>query len=239
MRPLIGITSDVGRNSSGQPQTRLNEAYFRALADAGAAPVVIPSDLDPDASTDLLARLDGVLFSGGGDIEPWRYKGGDRGKLVDISPARDEVELLLVNLAVESRRPFLGICRGCQVVNVALGGTLYEDLNANPIGAIRHDVPGKESPVPAHDVSVEQGTVLGRILDRDSLGVNSHHHQGLNQIALGLRVSARAEDGLVEAVELPEHPFGLAVQWHPEWLTHQEWTRNLFSAFVVAASRSR
>ena len=93
MRPLIGITSDFGRNSLGQPQTRLNEAYSRALADAGAAPLVIPSDLDPDACAAFVAGLDGILLSGGGDIEPWRYEGDDGGPLVEVSPARDELEL--------------------------------------------------------------------------------------------------------------------------------------------------
>ena len=236
MHPLIGITSGVGQNSLGQPQTRLNEAYSLALAQAGASPLVIPSNLDADACAALVAGLDGFLLSGGGDIEPWRYNGAERSRLVEVNPARDEIEFKLLQLAVESRIPFLGICRGCQVVNVALGGTLYEDLDTNPKSVIRHDVPGKESTASAHDVSVEADTILARILDRQSFGVNSHHHQGLRDIAPALRVSARAPDGLAEAVELPEHPFGLAVQWHPEWLTHQEWTRKLFSAFVSAAA---
>jgi putative glutamine amidotransferase len=239
MRPLIGITSDLGRNSSGQPQAELNAAYSRALTDAGAAPVVIPSDLDPDACAPLLAGLHGILFSGGGDIEPSRYGGDGSARLIEVSPVRDELELRLVLLAAQSQTPFLGICRGCQVVNVALGGTLHEDLDANPVGSIRHNVPGRESPVPAHDVLVEADSALTAIVNRQSFGVNSHHHQGLRQIAPLLRISAKAPDGLVEAVELREHPFGLAVQWHPEWLTQQQWTRKLFAAFVAAASQAR
>jgi len=239
MPPLIGITADFGQNSSGQPQTRLNEAYSHAVAAAGAAPVVIPSNLGLSELGSLTAGLDGIVLSGGGDIEPWRYHGDASALLVEVSPARDELELALVPLLVEARKPFLGICRGCQVVNVALGGSLYEDLELNPANGIQHNVPGKESPVPAHDVVIEADTSLARITGCGSFGVNSHHHQGLREIASGLRVAARAPDGLVEAVELTEHPFGLAVQWHPEWLTHQEWTRRLFSAFVAAASAAR
>ncbi len=239
MRPLIGITGDFGTNSLGQAQTRLNQAYSRAIAEVGAAALVIPLDLELESCGALVARLDGLLFSGGGDIEPWRYGGDASGRLVDVSQKRDALELSLVSLAVQSRMPFLGICRGCQVVNVALGGSLYEDLATSPGSAIHHDVPGKESSAPAHEIIVETGTMLARTLGRESFGVNSHHHQGLRAIAPGLRVSATSPDGLAEAVELPEHPFGLAVQWHPEWLTHQEWTNRLFTAFAAAASKFR
>jgi putative glutamine amidotransferase len=236
MRPLIGITSDFGLSSLGQPQAQLNSAYSRAVIEAGAAPLVIPWDLEPEACASLIARLDGILLSGGGDIEPWRYHGDTTAPLTDVSPARDELEFSLVRMALDSRKPFLGICRGCQVVNVALGGSLHEDLDTNPPSAIRHNVSGKESRVPAHDVVIEPNTGLAAALDRLAFGVNSHHHQGLKEIAAGLRVAARAPDGLVEAVELTGHPFGLAVQWHPERMTHQEWTRKLFSTFVSAAA---
>jgi putative glutamine amidotransferase len=239
MRPFIGITSELGRNSLGQPQSHLNAAYSRAVVEAGAAPLVIPSDTDPDACASLVSGLDGILLSGGGDIEPWRYQGNPAAPLIEVSAARDELELGLVRLAAELGKPFLGICRGCQVVNVALGGSLYEDLDTEPGSGVRHNVPGKESPVPAHDVRVEAGSLLAQVLDRVELGVNSHHHQGLRNIPTTLRISARAPDGLAEAVELPEHPFGLALQWHPEWLIHQEWTRRLFTAFVLAAGRQR
>lgn len=239
MHALIGITSDLGKNSAGQAQAYLNAAYSHALTQAGATALVIPSYLDPDAAASVVGGLNGILFSGGGDIEPWRYNGNPRSPLIEVSPARDALEISLVGLAVASGMPFLGICRGCQVVSVALGGSLYEDLDTEPAGGIRHNVPGKESLKPAHNVDVEKGSLLSRVLGRATLGVNSHHHQGLKSIPDGLRVSARAPDGLAEAVEVAEHPFGLAVQWHPEWLTHQEWTKGLFAAFVAAASQAR
>ena len=238
MRPLIGVTSELGRNSTGQPRASLNAAYSIALTQAGAAPVVIPSDIEPDAAASLVQRLDGILFSGGGDIEPWRYKGNPGTPLIEVSPARDALELMLVDLAVESGTPFLGICRGCQVVNVAFGGSLYEDLDTEPASGIQHNVPGAESPIPVHNVRLESDTLIGQLINRLTLEVNSHHHQGVRVIGDGLRASGHAPDGLVEALELPGHPFGLAVQWHPERLTHEESSRRLFGAFVSAASRA-
>ena len=238
MRPLIGITSDLGHSSLGRPQSQLNAAYSRALVQAGAAPLVISSDIGLQACSTLVSRLDGFLFSGGGDIESWRYQGDPAAPLIEVSPSRDELELGLLRLAIQTGKPFLGICRGCQLVNVALGGSLYEHLDTEPAGPIRHNIPGTESAVPAHKVHVESGTLLAKIVDRGELDVNSHHHQGLRAIPTALRVSALAPDGLAEAVELSRVPFGLAVQWHPEWLTHQECTRRLFSAFVSAANQA-
>ena len=238
MQPLIGITSDTGLNALGQPHARLNDAYVRAVSDAGATVIVIPANTNPDACDTLIARLDGVLLSGGGDIEPWRYAGDSGAPLIDLSPARDELEITLTRLAAVSGKPFLGICRGCQAVNVALGGSLYEDLPSRYPSTIDHDVADKESPTPAHEVTLQPESLLAKLIQRRTIGVNSHHHQGLRTVAPTLRVSATAPDGLVEAVELPEHPFGLAVQWHPEWLTRQDWTRGLFAAFVSAAGRA-
>jgi len=235
MRPLIGITSDIGRAASGRALTQLGEVYSSAIAEAGGTPVLIPSSLDTDSAEDLVSSLRGILFSGGGDIEPWRYDGNSIAPLIELSPSRDALELDLLHRAVGARMPFLGICRGCQLVNVALGGTLYEDLDTEPGSEVHHNVPGKESPAPAHDVKVAQGTLLAEITRMPSFGVNSHHHQGLRVVPPSLRISARAPDGLAECIELPDHPFGLAVQWHPEWLTRQEWTRQLFSRFVAAS----
>lgn len=237
MRPLIGITTDLAQNPAGQPLSQLSEQYSRAIADSGAVPVLIPAALDGAGRMDLFTHLDGILFSGGGDIEPRHYGGAANSRLAGVHPSRDELELDLLRLAVEARKPFLGICRGCQVVNVGLGGTLFPDLPTDPGGPIRHDLPGSERNVLAHEVMIEAGTQLAAILGQPIVGVNSHHHQGLNVIAAGLRIAGRAPDGLVEAVELPHHPFALAVQWHPEWLTHQIWTRSLFVSLVEAANR--
>lgn len=236
MPPLIGITSDVSSNRFGQRLTQLPEAYSYALAQAGAVPVLIPSLPDSGNWSSLAGRLDAIVFSGGGDIDPAQYAGKRDARLKEVSPVRDQVELALLRTAIESGKPFLGICRGCQLVNVAFGGTLHADLNTCRPSSIRHDHPGDERKVLVHEVSLESGTQLAGIVSRHAIAVNSHHHQGLKEIGPGLRVSARAPDGLIEAVELPGHPFGVAVQWHPEWLTHQEWTRQLFRGLVDAAA---
>jgi putative glutamine amidotransferase len=239
MRPLVGIIGDHATNLYGQPVTELTEAYSRAIADAGGVPVLIPAVLDEASRSELLPRLDGILFSGGGDIEPLRYGEQHVGRLVDVHAPRDELELDLLHMAIERRKPLLGICRGCQLMNVGLGGTLYPDLRIEPGSAITHDLPGNERDVLVHDVKIEEGSRLAKVVGETILRVNSHHHQGLKVIARDLHIAARAPDGLVEAVELPEHPFALAVQWHPEWLTNQQSTVNLFRRFVDAAAISR
>ncbi|MFH1183902.1 MAG: gamma-glutamyl-gamma-aminobutyrate hydrolase family protein [Chloroflexota bacterium] len=236
MHPIIGITADHADNQLGQPITELAEAYSRAISEAGAAPVLIPAVLGAAARQDLFAHLDGILFSGGGDIHPRHYASGYAGRLVSVHAARDELELDLLRMAIARPRPFLGICRGCQLLNVGLGGTLYPDLPTEPGGPVKHDMAGSERAVLVHDVTIEAGSRLAGILGQSVIAVNSHHHQGLNSIASNLRVAGRASDGLVEAIELPDHPFALAVQWHPEWLTHQHWTRALFEHFVAAAA---
>jgi len=239
MRPLIGITCNHVDNRHDQAITELTDAYSRAIADAGAVPVLIPSLLDAASRQELFPRLDGILFSGGGDIEPHQYGVEYRGRLVGVDAPRDELELDLLHMAMAARRPFLGICRGCQLLNVGLGGTLYPDLRAEPGASINHDRAGNERAVLAHEVMIEDSTRLAGILGETVLEVNSHHHQGLKAIAPGLRVAGRAPDGLVEAVEVSDHPFGLAVQWHPEWLTHERSTINLFKRFVEATRLPR
>lgn len=124
------------------------------------------------------------------------------------------------------------------MVNVALGGTLYTHIADQLPGALHHDHPGNMRGLLAHEVQLEEGTRIGAVMGEPLLRVNSHHHQGLKDIGAGLRAAGHAPDGLVEAIELPDHPFGIAVQWHPEWLTDQQPTRNLFSRFVEAAAQA-
>ncbi len=236
MRPLIGITTDSGTNRHGQPLTELNDAYSRAVQQEGGIPLLIPSMVTEEARGDLFGRLDGILFSGGGDVEPRRYGLEFSGRLVGVDAARDDLELDLIRRACGAPKPFLGICRGCQVLNVALGGTLHADLPVDPGGPIQHDLPGSERAVLVHDVRLVADSLIGRILGEGPMHVNSHHHQGIHSVGSGLRAIGSAPDGLVEVVELKNHPFGVAVQWHPEWLTDQEPMRKLFRSFVEAAS---
>ena len=237
MTPIIGITTNHSSNTYSQTTVLLNEAYIKAIMQAGGVPVLIPSLIANDGWDALYARLDGILFTGGGDISLDHFKGDPHPRIDDVDPERDTVELNLLHAAVADSKPFLGICRGCQLVNVGLGGTLYTHIPDQLPNALDHSYPGNMRTVLVHEVRIEEGTRVADVLGEPIVKVNSHHHQGLKDIAPSLRVAGHSPDGLVEAIELPHHPFGLAVQWHPEWLTDQQSTRNLFRRFVETAGK--
>ncbi|HAV78332.1 MAG TPA: hypothetical protein DCX53_13375 [Anaerolineae bacterium] len=237
MKPLIGITTNQSKNANGQPTVMLMQSYINAVMQAGGVPVLIPSMIHNDGWDALYARLDGVLFSGGGDIALEHFPGDSHPRIDDVDPERDSVELKMIQTAAEDGKPFLGICRGCQVMNVALGGTLYTHIPDQLANALDHSYPGNMRTVLVHEVKIEEGTRIAEVMGDPILKVNSLHHQGLKDIAPSLRVAGIAPDGLVEAVELPDHPFALGVQWHPEWLTDQEPTQNLFRKFVEVAGK--
>ncbi len=234
--PLIGLTTYNDKNRYGFPIAVLMHSYIAALTEAGSAPVMIPSGLTEDARVSLLGCVDGILLTGGGDIATERFHGEFHPSVEGVDPDRDELEFSLLQAASESGIPFLGICRGFQVVNVALGGTLFTHIEDQFPGAIKHDYDSSsQRQLLAHEVNVQKASQLSGILGEIKLGVNSLHHQGIKDLSPALRPAGYAPDGLVEALELPGHPFGLAVQWHPEWLTDQPVTRRLFRAFVDAA----
>lgn len=234
--PMIGLTTYRSLSQQGYPQFAQSEAYTRALAQAGACPVMIPLGLPEAALQTLLARLDGVLFTGGGDVDPARYGNPQHPLVADVDPNRDQLEIGLLHELTRAGKPFLGICRGLQVINVALGGSLYEDLLEQRPGSLEHRFyPGWPREHLAHAVQIEPGSRLAEILSGPTFPVNSLHHQGIQRLAAGLRPTASAPDGLVEAFELPGHSFGLAVQWHPENLQEHAPMRALFQAFVRAA----
>jgi putative glutamine amidotransferase len=240
MTPLIGITCNRDAPENGVHQNNLSQAYVRAVFRAGGLPVLIPVGLPAEQCPALYERLDGLLLSGGGDIAPQRFDGQPHPRINGIDLERDEIEIGLVRLAAENGWPFLGICRGIQVINVALGGGLYTDVAAQLPGALRHDwYPDIPRDYPAHAVTLESGTVLEKILDQRQVQVNSLHHQGVDRAAPGLRANAYAPDGLIEGVELDGHPFGVGVQWHPEWLVDAAPMQALFRAFIQAAQAGK
>ena len=215
----------------------LMQSYVNAVIQAGGVPVLVPSHIAGDGWDAVYARLDGILFSGGGDIGLEYTPGEPHPRIDDVDLLRDSIELKMVQAAASDGKPFLGICRGCQVMNVALGGTLYTHIPDQLPNALDHSYPGSMRTVLVHRIKIEEGTRLAEIFGEPIINVNSLHHQGLKEIPSSVRAAGHAPDGLVEAIELPEHPFGLAVQWHPEWLTEQESTRNLFRNFVQAAEK--
>jgi putative glutamine amidotransferase len=235
MKPLIGITTNQSGNAHGQPTIILMQSYVNAVIQAGGVPVLIPSLIAEDGWDALYSRLDGILFSGGGDIGLEHAPGNPHPRIDDVDLERDSLELKMVRAAIADGKPFFGICRGCQVVNVALGGTLYTHIPDQLPNALDHSYPGNLRTILVHEIKLEEGTRVGEIYNEPIIRVNSLHHQGLKDVPASLRVAGHAPDGLVEAIELPDHPFGVAVQWHPEWLTDQPSTRNLFRKFIQAA----
>ncbi len=238
--PLIGVTVSYIPPKEGPFGTvQIGESYIQAVLQAGGVPVAIPVGLSEDNLQDLFARLDGILITGGGDIDPKLFNGLPHPRVYDIDERRDTLEIRLVQMAVEDQKPFLGICRGIQVINVALGGTLYTDIGDQLPQALRHDhYPNIPRNYLAHRVALASDSHLAKILGGDLFEVNSLHHQGVCQVAPALRAVGHAPDQLVEAVEISDHPFGLGVQWHPEWLQEHAPQRQLFQALVRAAGKN-
>jgi putative glutamine amidotransferase len=236
--PIIGITTiatEAGQDSR-PPRIGQNQAYIRGLVRARAAPLLIPQLADTSLVRALYQQLDGLLLPGGEDIDPAHYGEARHERCGLVSPERDDMELALARWAVEDGMPLLAICRGIQVLNVALGGSLYQDIAAQVPGAERHDwYPGYPRDRLSHEVAITPQTRLATNLGDGSPRVNSLHHQALKKVPPALTVVARAPDGIVEAVEITDHPFALGVQWHPEELADGDTrAQRLFDALVEA-----
>jgi putative glutamine amidotransferase len=236
-KPLIGITTRNGKDSNGHPLTALQHSYIQAVLQAGGIPVMIPNILVEEDFIDLYSRLNGILFSGGGDVSLKYFNGSDHPRIGEVDESRDTTEVTLMRTAVNDGKPILGICRGAQVMNIALGGTLYTHIHDQLQGALDHDYPGDLRRVLVHPVNVDETTRSAEIFGETLLNVNSLHHQGLKDIAPSLRVAGHSPDGLVEVIEIPDHPYAMAVQWHPEWLTDQPAMQRLFKSFVDASGK--
>jgi putative glutamine amidotransferase len=235
--PRIGITPSRRVEPARSTQISVPEAYVQAVTAAGGAPFIIPLGLPEAVLAEIIPTLDGILFSGGGDVHPGVYGSQDHPLVDGVDHDRDRVELDAFSLASKRQLPFLGICRGFQLINVALGGTLYEDILDQHPGALDHRYQdGNSRSYLAHPVAVSPGSCLAEILGQTTVDVNSMHHQGVRSLAAGLQASAAAPDGIIEAFEMPGHPFGMAVQWHPECLQEHQPMQRLFQAFVKAAA---
>jgi putative glutamine amidotransferase len=250
-RPLIGVTTSevrepkrIQQTPESEPKVRemvLGLTYLRALEDAGAIPMVIPP-LPEEAIGPLLDRLDGICLSGGPDIDPLAYGAEPHPHLGPTEPDLDRFELSAARCADARELPVLSICRGTQALNVARGGSLHQHLpDVTQEVAHRQQTPGTET---SHPIEIEPGSRLAAALEddevevADKLDVNSFHHQAIDRLGEGLKVVARAPDGTIEAVEDPEHPFTIGVQWHAETLVHRPYEAALFRHFVEACRLS-
>jgi putative glutamine amidotransferase len=245
-RPIIGIPTQTLHSIEGIPEALpeswvMNQRYSRVVAASGGVPVMIPL-LDDESSLRALYDLtDGLLLPGGVDLDPATYGESPLPTCGRLDPARDRVELQFARWAIAEGKPLFGLCRGLQIVNVALGGTLYQDIAAQRSDAIKHDyfpTAGFARDHVAHPVTIASGSRLDALVGAVSLGVNSMHHQAVKDLAPGLVTTAIAPDGVIEALESSGDQFVIAVQWHPESLTDRDpRMHRLLTGFVQAAAR--
>ena len=237
--PRIGLTCTTDDGGTGPvPQRCVSKVtYVHWVERLGGLPVILPN-VSPDLADAMLEDLDGLLLSGGRDIHPLHYGAEPEKQLGIVDVPRDRFELPLVRAAMARRLPILAICRGLQVVNVASGGTLRQDLAQDPRSTIQHRMQNSGAPSVQHTVQVEPGTRLHRLLGEERVAVNSFHHQAADRLGRDLRVSAWAPDGTVEALEGTGSGFVVAVQWHPEAMpADHDLTRRLFEGFLDACRR--
>jgi putative glutamine amidotransferase len=219
---------------------RVNEAYTDALAAAGVLPMVL-APLAPDVAIHALDGIAGLVLTGGEDLDPAHYGLAPHAAAGTPHVARDAYEIALAREARERAIPTLAICRGAQVVNVAFGGTLVQDIPNERPGALDHD-PGNARRTRVHAVEIDPATELARAVGTTQIQTNSSHHQSVDRVAPGLRVTARTSDGIVEGLEPDDAAWWMvAVQWHPEELTAtpEDWDRRLFAAFAERVSREQ
>ena len=233
-RPRIGLTLDV---DDRRARYGLEVAYVDAVLAAGGLPILLPHA--KDAAAAYLALIDGLVVTGGAfDVPPELYGEARREVCGPTRPERTAFEKDVLEAALAARLPVLGVCGGMQLVNVVRGGTLHQDLPADA-GIAGHEQPPPKD-VPSHDVAVATGTLLADLVGAGALPVNSTHHQAVRDPGAGVLVSARAPDGVVEAIELPDLPFALGVQWHPEaCLRHDRRHAALYAGLVQAARNAR
>ena len=230
MSPIIGVAS-----------CRHLPDYVESIRRAGGEPLVL--DLAKDTPAAAMGTIQGVVLTGGTDVDPARYGEPRHATVASVEAERDEFEIALVHAAADARLPIFGICRGMQVLNVALGGSLIQDIDAELPGSLEHSVPTPHHAL-AHEIWITRGSLLWRLMQEklaegDSCLVNSRHHQAVKQLACSFEMSATAPDGVVEAVECNVGGFCLGVQWHPEnfWRTGE--FRSLFEGFIEACRNNR
>jgi putative glutamine amidotransferase len=242
-RPVIGITASIEQRSPAFGETySLTRKYAEGVLQAGGVPLIVPHNLDEDTLRAVLDRIDGVLLSGGGDVDPALFSEDAHPATREIESDRDRVELTLARWVVEDDMPLLAICRGIQVLNVALGGTLVQDIPSQVPAALPHSFDRKTTPrnFLAHPVQIDPGSQLAHIMQREMAQTNSWHHQSIKQVADRLQVTAVAPDGVIEAVEVPGRRLAIGVQWHPEWLFEEKAEhRRLFEELVRVSMERR
>jgi putative glutamine amidotransferase len=237
--PLVGLPTLAIPPGPKPPRFGINQSYVRALTAAGCAPVLIPLLDDDERLRAIYERLDGIVFPGGADVAPQEYGEEPISNLNVVEAPRDRTELTLARWAVADDLPTLGICRGQQVLNVALGGTLWQDLRHQGVTKVDHsDADGRARSAFIHRVRLDPDSRLAQLIDETDIEVNSLHHQAVKTVAPPLKITGTSEDGVIESLESDDRRFLIAVQWHPEEIDDLPWVRRLFAGFARAASGS-
>lgn len=234
MRPLIGITASH-RNEFNAYYSPKN--YSKAIIEAGGIPFILPITSEEEIIEQNITWIDGLLLAGGGDPDPQLFDEEPHPDLGTIDPYRDSFEIALTKKALQNETPLLGICRGCQILNVAAGGTMIQALEGQKDEIVKHR---QDAPFhyPTHTVTIDEETFLYQIVRTTELRVNSSHHQAIKDVSPDFIVSARSKDGIIEAIEAKEGNFALGVQWHPEAMfeKHNVFLK-IFKEFVGAAGK--
>jgi putative glutamine amidotransferase len=229
----VAVTASI-RLDGDTSRVRLTAAYVTALENAGLIPLIVPPLASADAAAAVLDSVAGVVLTGGEDVDPARYGEKRNEKVRHVNPARDATEAALIEAAHARGTPVLAICRGIQILNVALGGTLVQDIASEYQTDIAHDEEGPRDSR-SHEISVEPESLIAKAIGTEHLTVNSFHHQSVKRVADGMRVTARSPDGVIEGMESTDPDWWvMAVQWHPEEMTDspEPWDRGLFKAFA-------
>lgn len=238
--PVVGLPTLAIVPGPKPPRFGINQSYVRALVAAGCAPVLIPLLDDEERLRAIYVRLDGLVLPGGADVAPQEYGEEPVDNLNAVEAPRDRVELTLARWAVADDLPTLGICRGQQVLNVALGGSLWQDLRHQGVTPVDHsDADGRARTALTHRVRLDPDSRLAQLIDETNIDVNSLHHQAVKAVAPQLRVTGTSDDGVIEALESDDRRFLIAVQWHPEEIDTLPWVRRLFDGFADAAGQKR
>ncbi len=233
-KAIIGITANQDKDYK---EYRLNKSYSQAIISAGGLPVILPVISDETIIKEYIKEIDGLLLTGGADPDPLIYGENPLPYTGYINPIRDSFELEIFKYAFQEKLSILGICKGIQIINIAMGGTLYQDLDSQREGVIKHN---QEAPswYPTHSVNIEADSYLNQIVKQERIKVNSIHHQSIKDVSSKFLVSAKAEDGVIEAIEIRKKRFVMGVQWHPEtmWKNSQE-NFNIFKEFVSQSEK--
>ena len=236
--PWIGVSTSITVGANPE-RAYVNSAYLHAVQRAGGVPVALPPQLSSASMRQLAGELQGLLLTGGGDMDPALFGEAPHATLYDVAPSRDTLETSVLHVALDRGLPVLAVCRGLQVLNVALGGSLHQDVGTDPGTQMPHSQKEPRDQ-PTHKVKLTPGCRLAETLGADELEVNSMHHQAIKRLGRGLIAVAWAPDQIVEGAEIADPSrFVLGVQWHPEELVgHSEPARRLFAALVAAARTS-